>query len=556
MPWRVVARCGVLSVVYARNAVRWSEGKQEGPRSLARSHPDLLPRLAPQRPVGGCARVKCKQTRDDAHLKTQQKPSLGAFSRAASRFPSLLARPPPPMPILRKKGALFAVYHDSPDKVPPSPSTHKKDVLSGRSPTTRSKTKGASASGIKAGMGSVRPLAAAASAALQAHTGLAVVAGTRKAFGSVGAHAENTLGARKAGAGAGVKDLDQENLRAGGVAKVSGKMQVFQDEQGTGKPAEGKPRPRRALGSKPTLGAQASSTIPPTHHSNALRILPTPALTIFHDPPLDPIRGQENIPPSGADREHNRSPAVRRSTRKTIATPLPHPRPVVSASSARQHDSGWEDSGSPYIAKPRLRKLKSTQHVDESPRTAHTLAASSQPASLILGSSQPHSEAYQPSDSSSPLVTRPQTRKPVHTASSTKHRPTTRHPSAYSVPADPILCDVSEAYGADPSAQPLGFRSGGATAAKEGAGRMLGVRRDGESASIGRGTGLRPSVRFSTRAHLGPGFRFRATLIDSPRPIDVRLDADCRGRVSSAEAAGAASDAAEQEQVVACRGEA
>ena len=345
-------------------------------------------------------------------------------------------------------------------------------------------------------MGSVRPSAAAvaASAALQAHTGPAPLGGPRKAFGLVGgggARGANTLGAPKASAG--VKELDKENRRAVSVGKVSGKMQVFQDEEETGKPAEEKPRLRRALGSKPVSDVQPSFTTTATaRHSKAPRILPTAALTVFRDPPQDPPRGQENIPPPGADPEYNRSPALRRSTRKTTAGSSSHPWPA--ASSAR-HDSGVEDPESPYIAKPRLRKLKSTQPM-ESPRAAHTLVSSSQPQSLVLlATSHPDSEAHQPPDSS-PLITRPQTRKPAHTAS-TKHRPAARHPSAYSVPADPILCDVSEAYGADPSAQPLGFEfASGGTAVKGGAAaRGVGVRGDGESAREGRRTGLRPSVR-------------------------------------------------------------
>ncbi|GHJ84260.1 hypothetical protein NliqN6_0662 [Naganishia liquefaciens] len=375
------------------------------------------------------------------------------------------------MPVLKKKGALFAVYHDSPDKTaqpPPSTTTtsHKKHVLAARSPTTRSKT--------KAGLTSVKPCAAvvAASAALQAHSG-------------------NTLGpaalARKAGGGR--EAADKENLRSLGMGKVRAKMQVFQDDdEALVKPVETKPRVRRALGSKLRTDVQPTSrTIP--RDINAPHVPSTPAFTVFHD---FPTREQENIPPPGADPERNPSPAVRRSTRKMAAV--------------ARDDSGSHEPESPYVGKPRLRKLqKVTQPVVVSPRRtvdddvaaslASPLNATHTP--IVLASSQPHPDAHQPTLDSSPLFTRPQTRKqPSSFHPSTKSL--AAHPPTYSVPADPILCDVSEAYGADPRAQPDGFTSRGTTS---GVARKVGVRID-RSREEGKPR-LRPSIYGWTQISLG-----------------------------------------------------
>lgn len=338
--------------------------------------------------------------------------------------------------------------------------------------------------------------AVAASAALQSFMGTGPSGAQRKALGQV-SHSGNALGLRRTG---GVLK-DKENLRALGmgieVEKVTGKLQVLADDGMEGvpvKPLENRLRVRRALGDKSRSDVQPLSSNPSTRYGKAPSA--TSAFTVFADPAPHESIGQENIPPLGADPENNPSPALRRSTRKTMSISLAHTRPT---SSAAQHDSGIEDPESPYISKPRLRKLKPTPmeraHTVEIPQNG-TIASSSQlqPTSLVLASSQPQSDVPETLDSS-PLIARPQTRKSSSsavTASSSKHRPI-RHPiSAYSVQPDPVLCDVSEAYGADTSAQPADFRRGLGSA--RGASRKVVVQRDGEGEGEGRRVGLRSSV--------------------------------------------------------------
>lgn len=179
-----------------------------------------------------------------------------------------------------------------------------------------------------------------------------------------------------------------------------------------------------------------------------------------------------------------------------------------SLASAR-HDSGMEEDGggggdweegeeSPYIFKPRLRKLNQQQQQQQrktggssptetgialSPRHGHGQAGliSSQTTTVQVVSSQPHSQPPPQSEwqeqetrddvvafSSSPLIERPRTRKHPTTSTSSHPKSTTTPPpapptktksrTAGTVLPDPVLCDVSEAYGADTRFQPVGFQ--------------------------------------------------------------------------------------------------
>lgn len=341
--------------------------------------------------------------------------------------------------------------------------------------------------------------AMAASAALQSHTGTGSSGASRKALGQLSAHSGNALGGRKAGGGLGTKEKDKENLRTLGMGmesgKSAGKLQVFTDDGIDGAPVkllETRLRSRRALGDKAKAAMQSQESTISIRDRKPSAV--GSSFTVFQDPIHESI-GQENIPPLGADPETNPSSAIRRSTRKTISTySTSRPSAETRTQTASRHDSGIEDPESPFISKPRLRKLKPTLLESSRPVEAlrnSMIASSSQPqaASLVLASSQPYSEAPETLDSS-PLIARPQTRKATATAStlSGKDR-STRHPvSAFSVQPDPVLCDVSEAYGADTSLQPGDF---GRETRQSGSTGKVAVRRDTE----GTRSGLRSSVR-------------------------------------------------------------
>ncbi|KAI5453992.1 hypothetical protein NCC49_004985 [Naganishia albida] len=319
------------------------------------------------------------------------------------------------MPVLKKKGALFPVYHDSPPTTTAT-SNSKKDVLAARSPTLRHKKQ--SSIGSKSGL---------KSDALQQ--------GPRKPLGTVG----NAAGrAMRDGAKVGVT-TEKENMRSLGMGKPAGKMQVFMDDKVETKPMK---TVQTRLGTRRALNDRSQ----PMHAITALNPhKPASSSTATQDPHFG--RGQENIPPPG-EYTADRPAPVRRSTRKTTfpsttLTSVPHP---ARSTSVRTHDSVL-DPDSPYIAKPRLRKVKPpaldvplAQAAPE-PLSQPPVIASSQPPSQPHSQSQPEEPLH-----SSPLVTRPQTRKQPTNPSATPHLITPLF--------DPILSDVSEAYGADTSLQP------------------------------------------------------------------------------------------------------
>ncbi|KAJ9112298.1 hypothetical protein QFC19_000717 [Naganishia cerealis] len=416
------------------------------------------------------------------------------------------------MPVVRKKGALFPVYHDSPPSgVPARSHIHKKDVLAGRSPTQRQKTKSFSGLGSGGGTGSLKPSPSTgiASSALQSAAGGSLghaVSGGRKTLGGVlSAKTGNTSTTR------GLRDplsssktgllnsagKEKENLRSlgmGGLGLPEGKMTekllVFVDD-GAAKPGariDARPRTQRVLREKPMsdvrsrpgLVRQKSST---TSHTSRN---PNAVSTVRRDV-ITPIVGQENIAPAGENIVTSSEKASHRTGRLSAsnnATTTPAP-PAMSTRmltrSSTQHDSAMEDAGdpesSPYIAKPRLRKLKptlSSPHQRKMKRVESTenmtslvqpvVMISSQTTSIQVTSSQSQAEEQEDILLSSPLIERPRTRKATISSLSSSSHPKSLHHSKFfnstssAVEADPVLCDVSEAYGADTSLQPVGFQ--------------------------------------------------------------------------------------------------
>lgn len=386
------------------------------------------------------------------------------------------------MPVLKKRGALFPVYHDSPP-TSSSKAPSKKDVLSARSPTLRHKKQ--SSIGSKAATSGLKPSQSslAASAALQSQT-----AASRKPLGSI-ANASGSRAPLRDVSGKSGTAREKENLRSLGMGKQGAKMQVFVDgeEPRPMKTMETRLGTRRALGMKPAQPTHAIATLDPRKSAKS-------AFTVFQDPPS--VRGQENIPPPGEYTADHPAP-VQRSTRKststfpTTFTSAPH---VVTGTPSRQHDSVL-DPDSPYITKPRLRKVKPASAITPNQAPLAAAEPSSQPP-LVIASSQPQSQPSEPTLLSSPLVTRPQTRKQPSKAAPSASTPShPAPPSAYSVHPDPILCDVSEAYGASPTLRPTAFDRPRRSA------RQVGARRQNESlpSSVSRHPGEPAFVRLLTR---------------------------------------------------------
>ncbi|KAJ9120612.1 hypothetical protein QFC22_002541 [Naganishia vaughanmartiniae] len=491
------------------------------------------------------------------------------------------------MPVVRKKGALFSVYHDSP---PPTSSgsaaiassssattgkphsyTGKKDVLSGRSPTQRQKTKSSSsgsASGSGAALGHLKPSHAAlvASAALQCHTGT-TGGGARKSLGVLAAKTGNAAAAAPA---RGLRDplsvknnlgRDKENLRSLGMGSLHEgkpamrKLQVFVDPAAAGaeETASGENKqslstttttrtagPRRVFRekapseirvSRPHLRQRSSSSLYALQHSDHSVSFPGDAL-------VPSVVGQENNPPAGErlasfrpgkpSYRHTSHPSpssssttIRNSTRMTTLTTAPPltlvsprraTRASTSASISASHDSAMEEDGvgdcddeeeeeeeeegSPFLVKPRLRKLKPHGTLSGSPNKqqrkikmingssstrandmpsvlpgpSQTGFISSQTTAVQVVSSQPEAQEQEP-PFSSPMIERPRTRKTTSISTSASTVPSSSYhpvksqrstkpsgPAAAMANPDPVLCDVSEAYGADPSVQPSGFQ--------------------------------------------------------------------------------------------------
>ncbi|KAJ9105367.1 hypothetical protein QFC21_001736 [Naganishia friedmannii] len=513
------------------------------------------------------------------------------------------------MPVVRKKGALFAVYHDSPPPPPPPPAVAsasssaaskphphigKKDVLSSRSPTQRQKTKSVSTCRAP-GTGSLKPSQAAlvASSALQSLTGTTGSLGGRgKSLGVLSAKTGNTTAAARGG---GLRDplavkkgvgKEKENLRSLGMmgmsslsagGKMTEKMHVFVDpgeQKSTGDVGNKDTRPRTGR----VLRDKAISEIRARPHHHHLRQRSSSSIhaiqnavstsTVFNETSA-PTTGQENTTPAGEIQATTGSQKPSRPTpHRAITTTSTNNRTTLTSAPRRMstrsarhepHDSAMEEDAadtppveedpeeSPYLSKPRLRKLKpppssllpspnqqrkmkmmmmmrestttttaehdvmesmQNQAGSISPQTTHVQVVSSQPQPQSQSEAQEQENLF----SSSPLIERPRTRKPTTTtaaATSTSsssssfhpkshHRPTKKNPSAGAaagtyavVHADQVLCDVSEAYGADTSLQPYGFqRQSGLNPARGGTYRRERTARNGKE----RAGGLEPST--------------------------------------------------------------